>query len=164
MPSSGSWRCIERSCLRLGMSTLVLEEDPVAANVTVTGDKLTVELADGRSLTVPLSWYPRLMHGTDAERGNWQLLGDGHAIEWPDSTNTSASRGCSPAAAAARLPRHSSAGWHRAGAAATRASFPGTFGSALNGRRAKRLRTLAISDTLSFDEFARPYQQHREAA
>ena len=71
------------------MSTLVLEEDPVAANVTVTGDKLTVELADGRSLTVPLSWYPRLMHGTDAERGNWQLLGDGHAIEWPDSTNTS---------------------------------------------------------------------------
>jgi hypothetical protein len=43
-----------------------------------------VELADGRTLTVPLDWYPRLFHGTEAERGRWQLLGDGYAIEWPD--------------------------------------------------------------------------------
>jgi hypothetical protein len=63
---------------------LVLEREPVAANVTVKGEKLLVDLADGRSLSVPLGWYPRLRHGSRAERRNWQLLGNGYAIEWPD--------------------------------------------------------------------------------
>ncbi len=63
---------------------LVLEDDPTAIKVAVTSDWLLVDLADGRSLAVPLAWYPRLLHGTDLERGNWQLLGDGYAIEWPD--------------------------------------------------------------------------------
>jgi hypothetical protein len=66
------------------MTTLVLETEPVAMHVTVTEDKLIVDLADGRSLGVPLAWYPRLVHGTPAERQHWQLLGDGYAIEWPD--------------------------------------------------------------------------------
>jgi hypothetical protein len=66
------------------MTTLVLETEPVAVHVTVTQDKLTVDLADGRSLVVPLAWYPRLVHGSSAERQHWQLLGDGYAIEWPD--------------------------------------------------------------------------------
>jgi hypothetical protein len=66
------------------MSTLVLDSDPLAAGVNVTAEKLTVDLADGRSLSVPLSWYPRLAHGSDAERRNWKLLGDGYAIEWPE--------------------------------------------------------------------------------
>ena len=66
------------------MTTLVLETEPVAVHVTVTEDKLTVDLADGRSLVVPLAWYPRLVQGTPAERHHWQLLGDGYAIEWPD--------------------------------------------------------------------------------
>lgn len=66
------------------MSTLVLESDPVAVEVAVTDDDLTVDLADGRRIYVPLSWYPRLFHASDAERQNWQLLGDGYAIEWPD--------------------------------------------------------------------------------
>lgn len=66
------------------MSTLVLEKEPAALAVAVRDDKLIVDLADGRSLTVPLSWYPRLLHGTEAERNHWQLLGDGYAIEWPD--------------------------------------------------------------------------------
>lgn len=66
------------------MTTLVLESEPVAVNVTVTGDSLIVNLADGRTLSVPLNWYPRLLHGTEAERTNWQLLGDGYAIEWPE--------------------------------------------------------------------------------
>lgn len=52
--------------------------------VTVTDKKLSVELADGRSIATPLEWYPRLLHGSPAERQNWQLLGDGYAIEWPD--------------------------------------------------------------------------------
>ncbi len=66
------------------MTTLVLEHEPVAVSVTVKADKLLVDLADGRTLSVPLAWYPRLLHGTRTERRNWQLLGDGYAIEWPD--------------------------------------------------------------------------------
>jgi hypothetical protein len=66
------------------MITLTLEIEPVATNVSVTDDRLIVELADGRSITVPLSWYPRLMNGTVQERQHWQLLGEGYAIEWPD--------------------------------------------------------------------------------
>lgn len=66
------------------MSTLVLDRDPCAVKVMVTSEKLLVDLADGRNLGVPLSWYPRLLHATDAERRNWQLLGEGYAIEWPD--------------------------------------------------------------------------------
>ena len=62
----------------------MLEQDPVAVKVALTGDHLAVELADGRSLIVPLAWYPRLLHGSESERQNWQLLGDGYAVEWPD--------------------------------------------------------------------------------
>lgn len=66
------------------MSTLVLETDPIAIEVAVTTDDLSVELADGRRMHVPLSWYPRLFYASEIERQNWQLLGDGYAIEWPD--------------------------------------------------------------------------------
>jgi len=66
------------------MSTLVLDTEPLAIQVTFTDDKMIVQLADGRSIMVPLAWYSRLMHGSPAERQNWQLLGDGYAIEWPD--------------------------------------------------------------------------------
>ena len=66
------------------MSTLVLEIEPVAVKVTVTDDDLTVDLADGRSIVVPLAWYPRLLDASKVERQNWQLLGEGYAIEWPD--------------------------------------------------------------------------------
>jgi hypothetical protein len=66
------------------MSTLVLEMEPIAVDVVVTEDDLGVELADGRSMHVPLSWYPRLFHASEAERQSWRLLGDGYAIEWPD--------------------------------------------------------------------------------
>jgi hypothetical protein len=66
------------------MITLVLEREPAAAAVTVTEDKLSVDLTDGRSIVIPLDWYPRLTYGTPAERQNWQLLGDGYAVEWPD--------------------------------------------------------------------------------
>jgi hypothetical protein len=66
------------------MSTLVLDAEPLAIHVAFADDQLIVQLADGRSIIVPLSWYPRLMHGSPAERENWQLLGGGYAIEWPD--------------------------------------------------------------------------------
>ena len=66
------------------MTTLILETEPIANQVTVTDEKLIVELVDGRSLVIPLFWYPRLIHASLEERQNWQLLGDGYAIEWED--------------------------------------------------------------------------------
>ena len=57
---------------------------PEAEEVTVTEDTLTVELSDARAISVPLAWYPRLMHATREERDNWELIGDGQGIRWPD--------------------------------------------------------------------------------
>jgi hypothetical protein len=54
-----------------------------AQEVTVTKDTLTIELVDGRSISVPLVWYPRLAHGTPEEHGNWCLIGEGTGIHWP---------------------------------------------------------------------------------
>jgi hypothetical protein len=65
------------------MTTLVLEQDPIARNVTITADQLVVELADGRCLSVPLAWYPRLLHGSESQRQDYRVLGQGYAIEWP---------------------------------------------------------------------------------
>ena len=56
----------------------------LATHVEVTEETLSVELADSRTITAPLAWYPRLVQGSPAERHHWQLLGDGYAIEWPD--------------------------------------------------------------------------------
>ncbi|MDE2892173.1 MAG: DUF2442 domain-containing protein [Chloroflexota bacterium] len=55
-----------------------------ATDVSVTEDSLTMDLADGRSISVPLLWYPRLAHGTAEERNHWELLGEGVGIHWPD--------------------------------------------------------------------------------
>lgn len=55
-----------------------------ARRVAITDDSLTVDLVDGRSVSVPLVWYPRLSHGSAAERSNWQLIGRGEGIHWPD--------------------------------------------------------------------------------
>ena len=66
------------------MTTLVLERDPIAIAVEVTDEQLTVRLTDGRVITVPLEWYPRLVHATPMERNHHELLGHGSAIGWPD--------------------------------------------------------------------------------
>jgi hypothetical protein len=57
---------------------------PQATGVIVTDDTLSVELSDGRMLSVPLAWYPRLLHGTQEERLHWRLIGKGEGIHWPD--------------------------------------------------------------------------------
>ncbi len=57
---------------------------PNAEDVTVTEDTLTAELSDGRTISVPLAWYPRLIHATQKERDNWELIGNGQGIRWPD--------------------------------------------------------------------------------
>jgi len=66
------------------MSSSVVEANPRAQYVHVTEDELTVSLADGRRVSVPLAWFPRLLHASPAQRSNWQLLGDGEGIHWPD--------------------------------------------------------------------------------
>ncbi len=52
--------------------------------VTVTGDALTADLSDGRTIVAPLAWFPRLLHATRRERANWRLIGGGHGIHWPE--------------------------------------------------------------------------------
>lgn len=52
--------------------------------ISVTEDALVVELVDGRTISVPLTWYPRLAHGSQAEREHWRLIGEGEGIHWPD--------------------------------------------------------------------------------
>ena len=67
------------------MSLSALEiEIPYADKVSVTSDTLQVDLNDGRTISVPLGWYPRLLHGDEKERANWQLIGKGHGIHWED--------------------------------------------------------------------------------
>ena len=67
------------------MSTSTVElADSFAKDVRLSGDTLSLDLADGRTVSVPLDWYPRLLHATDEERGNWRLLGQGMGIHWPD--------------------------------------------------------------------------------
>ena len=57
---------------------------PEAQDVTVTNDTLQVELSDGRTISVPLAWYPRLVYAAQQERDNWELIGGGQGIRWPD--------------------------------------------------------------------------------
>ncbi len=57
---------------------------PDCTGVQITDNALILELSDGRSISVPLAWYPRLLHGTIDERKNWQLIGDGQGIHWED--------------------------------------------------------------------------------
>ena len=65
------------------MSTLVTERDVFAVSICFSEDSLTVRLDDGRSLSVPLAWYPRLLHGKAAEREEYELIGQGEGIHWP---------------------------------------------------------------------------------
>lgn len=66
------------------MTTSAVEvKAPVVVGIVATETTLTAELADGRAISVPLDWYPRLVHGTPKERNNVELYGDG-TIHWPD--------------------------------------------------------------------------------
>ena len=67
------------------MNSLAAEgKEPRARSVAVTEESLTVDLVDGRTIIVPLAWYPRLWHGTPEERNNFEVIGDGTLIHWPD--------------------------------------------------------------------------------
>ena len=67
------------------MSTSAVElEIPDAIDVKVSEDTLIVELSDGRTIAVPLDWYPRLTHASEEEKANWRIIGGGHGIHWED--------------------------------------------------------------------------------
>jgi hypothetical protein len=83
--STKSSGIVTYSSWRLGMNTSGVDlEVPRAEAVTVTGDTLVVELNDGRTISVPLAWFPRLLHATLDERNKWRLIGKGHGIHWED--------------------------------------------------------------------------------
>ena len=66
------------------MSSLTTElQKTKIIDVVVTDDTLTVNLGDGRTISAPVEWYPRLAHGTPQEKGKWRLIGHGAGIHWP---------------------------------------------------------------------------------
>jgi hypothetical protein len=66
------------------MPGLAVRLDATAVDVTVTEERLLVTLADGRELSAPLVWFPRLSEATDGQRQNWRFIGRGHGIHWPE--------------------------------------------------------------------------------
>jgi len=80
----GSLRSDATSARRRGMSTLTVKLEPIATELRVDDAMLHVLLADGRELSVPLAWYPKLAAATPKQRANFRLVGRGVGINWPD--------------------------------------------------------------------------------
>ena len=89
------------------MSILALKADERVLNVKFTKDALSVALRDGRTIIVPLAWYPRLFDASPAERKNWRIAGGGYGIHWPDIDEDLSTEGLLRGAPA---PRNSNAG------------------------------------------------------
>jgi hypothetical protein len=66
------------------MGILALRADERVASVTFSADSLSVALMDGRTISVPLAWYPKLLHATEQQRKNWTISGAGYGIHWPE--------------------------------------------------------------------------------
>jgi Protein of unknown function (DUF2442) len=66
------------------MPISAIKVDATAVDVTVTDERLTVILADGRELSAPLTWFPRLMEAAAAQRHKWRFIGRGKGIHWPE--------------------------------------------------------------------------------
>jgi len=67
------------------VSTLLIDRETLRARgVRLTNDAVIVDLVDGRTISTPLAWYPRLVHGTPVERAKFELIGNGEGIHWPD--------------------------------------------------------------------------------
>ena len=66
------------------MSTLAIRLDPHAVDVSFANDALHMVLADGREISVPLEWFPKLREASDAQRRNWRLIGKGVGVHWSD--------------------------------------------------------------------------------
>ena len=66
------------------MSTLTLNTEPLAASVSFDADVFRVAVEDGRELSVPIEWFPRLLDAAASQRDNWRLIGRGEGIHWPE--------------------------------------------------------------------------------
>ena len=95
------------------MGILALSADERVRDVRVSEDTLTVDLMDGRTISVPLIWYPRLLSGTLKQRSNWKMCAAGYGIHWPDLDEDLSTEGLlrgapAPAGSASRLSKRSS--------------------------------------------------------
>lgn len=75
------------------MNTLDIKPGERVKDVNFTEDSLSVDLIDGRTISVPLAWYPRLLHATPEQRKNWHICGGGYGIHWPDIDEDLSSEG-----------------------------------------------------------------------
>ncbi len=83
---------------------MALKADERVANVTFSPDSLSVALMDGRTISVPLAWYPKLLRATEEQLKNWKIAGGGYGIYWPDLDEDLNTEGLLRGAPA---PRHS---------------------------------------------------------
>ena len=91
------------------MGTLARTVDERVVQVNFTDDEMSVRLMDGRTITVPLVWYPRLLNATPDQRNNWQIAGGGYGLHWPDIDEDLSTAGLLRGAPAPHIP-HQSAG------------------------------------------------------
>jgi hypothetical protein len=85
------------------MGILALTADERVAGVTFPDDSLCVTLRDGRKISVPLTWYPKLLRATPLQRANWKLAGGGYGIHWPDLDEDLSTEGLLRGATAPRV-------------------------------------------------------------
>jgi hypothetical protein len=85
---------------------LALAADERVSSVSFTNESLSVALMDGRTITVPLVWYPRLLEATNAQRNHWEVRGGGYGIHWPDLDEDLSTEGLLRGAPAPRQPTH----------------------------------------------------------
>ncbi len=86
-----------------GMTTLEPKAGERVMDVRATDDTIRVDLYDGRTITVPLAWYPRLHHATPAQRTNWRIAGAGYGIHWPEVDEDLSAQGLLQGAPAPRV-------------------------------------------------------------
>jgi hypothetical protein len=104
--STGWLRTIAVSFLKNGMTTSLLNSGERVRDVHLTEDTLAVDLADGRTIIVPLTWYPRLLNATADQRSRWTISGAGYGIYWPDIDEDLSTEGLLRGAPAAAEPAH----------------------------------------------------------
>ena len=86
------------------MGILALKADERVAGVSCSEDSLSVSLKDGRTITVPLAWYPKLLHASQEHLRNWKIAGGGYGIHWPDLDEDLSTEGLLRGAPAPRHP------------------------------------------------------------
>jgi hypothetical protein len=94
------------------MGTLALAADERVVGVDITEDALSVALMDGRIITVPLVWYPKLLGATEAERNNWLVSSGGYGIHWPDIDEDLSTEGLLRGAPAPRRQSAPKTAWY----------------------------------------------------